>query len=872
MQKIDITYNPYKMETTFLINGVDVCNNVEEYGQFKEFIDTHTPLQTWIEPIPYKRWKGIVNELKADDEGFDTLDFHFHGRKIDFEDLRRTCESENVSRKNKLEILYSHDTILSDEKLAQNIDVVMEALLSERFAKLVREQGVESKVFEDYQDLEENYQKAKQKEFKIVFAGLYSSGKSTILNSLIRHNVLPTSDKTCTAKTCRIRHNSKLKSSITLECFDKAGNVVVPKETFDNDKDCLERFWQITPLGASTSVPENVDVIELSMDLSHLYPSKEMEKTFTIVIIDTPGCNSRKKSSQLISDGMDNETLDNTDKQLALETITSGDREMVVVCADAQDYDDESIGDFLKAIHEASREDVGDFNDRFLFVLNKCDALKFSRDEKIFESKNDFADYLMDTKRWGIKQTSLKFVPRVFMISAYNFFTLNQGVSHFSDDEIAESEEKQNLFDAYDDFYKKVVKRKNSNYFLSQTCDVPDYRKKQYEEEFEATLETDEDKALKIQTGICCIEGAIQDYIERYAYPLKVRALMGTFDQLLDSVKDFSTVQAAIIKDRIDNLGKDISEKEEVEKQKESEEDKKAKLQNLSEQVGRQKKKIKNINLNVSQLQKIREDIDVKVETDPNILTVRHTIDKVRLTDRQVQDLVINISQIFIDSWNDIDNVFTKITKEYKDKIVYICDTLNQIAIELQQYNIFGYNFSSSLALKKAQIKDAHSLEETINNTRETKKEITEETKRNPIKDIKYNKWQIFKRLNQWLEDDVIIEKRENLYYEYDLSELNRYVTDMSGELKQLSTDAQNDYITEIENMKKGAAKMADDVVKDISSVVNKISDYKKKVDLLGNNIDKLQKEVDESNDTIDWLNQLAENIHKGGLVNEQNI
>ena len=148
------------------------------------------------------------------------------------------------------------------------------------FAGLVNAQGTESTVYKDYQKLEENYKRTKQKDFKIVFAGLYSSGKSTILNSIIRHNVLPTSDKTCTAKTCRIRHDGTLKNSITLECFDKAGNTVVPKETFKTDEECLERFWKITPLGSSVSVPKNVDVIELSMDLSHLYPSKEMEKAF----------------------------------------------------------------------------------------------------------------------------------------------------------------------------------------------------------------------------------------------------------------------------------------------------------------------------------------------------------------------------------------------------------------------------------------------------------------------------------------------------------------------------------------------------------------------------------------------------------------
>lgn len=150
MQKIKIKYDPYKMETSMSVDGIDVCSDVEEYAQFKEFISTNTPLQTWIEPIPYKSWDGIVNELKSDEEGFDTIELHFEGRKIDFEDLKRTCESENASRKTPLEITYYHDVVYSDEKLAENIDYVMTNLLSERFAGLVNAQGTESTVYKDY--------------------------------------------------------------------------------------------------------------------------------------------------------------------------------------------------------------------------------------------------------------------------------------------------------------------------------------------------------------------------------------------------------------------------------------------------------------------------------------------------------------------------------------------------------------------------------------------------------------------------------------------------------------------------------------------------------------------------------------------------
>lgn len=869
MQKIEITYNPYKMETVLLVDGVNVCDSIEDYGQFKEFIETHTPLQTWIEPIPYKNWKGIVDELKDDEEGFDILEFHFHGRSIDFNDLKRVCEIENEKRSYQLDLSFEHDTIISDEKLAQNIDVIMDSLLSERFAKLVKEQGEDSSVYIDYQDIEENYQRAKQKEFKIVFAGLYSSGKSTILNSLIRHNVLPTSDKTCTAKTCRICHNSKMKSKITLECYDKEGNVVVPKEIFEDDASCLERFWEITPLGSKESVPETVDVIELCMDLSHLYPSKEMEKAFNLVIIDTPGCNSRKKTAQVELETDDADPLNNTDKKLALEAITNGDREMVVVCADAQDYDDESLGDFLKAIHEASLEDVGDFNDRFLFVLNKCDALKFSRDEKIAESKNDFADYLMDTKRWGIRQTSLKFVPRVFMISAYNFFAIEQGVSQFSEAEIDESEEKQNLSDAYEDYFKKVIKRKNANYFLSQVCDVPDYRKKQYADDFEQSLEKDTDHALELQTGICCIEGAIQDYIARYAYPLKVKNLIETFDLLLESVKEFSDVQATILKKRVEDMGKDTTEREEVEGRKKDEEEKETALRKLKANVESEKNKIGKIHLDMSKLQKVREDMDVKIETDPNIQRVRRAKENEKLTDTELQRLTSEISRIFTGASEDVDKAFAEISKNYKKNIDDICFALNGIAAQLQQFNIYGYNFSSSLAVKKLKTKDAKSLEREVQETKESKSKMVETTKRNPVKDIEYKKWQIFKRISQFFASDTITETKQVSWNEYSLASLKIYITSIYGEFKKLSSDAETDYKNEIDGMKKKASGMADDVVKDINAIVTKIDEYKTRISNLGDNIDVLEKEIAECNETIGWLESLIDNIRKGGLVND---
>jgi GTPase SAR1 family protein len=843
MQKIKIDYNPYTMRTIMMVNGVDVCK-VKDYGQFKDFIDTHTPLQTWIEPVAYKNnWKGIVNELKSDEEGYDILEFHFHGREIDFEDLKKTCETENEKRKYKLDLKFVHDTVISDEDLTQRVDKVMNSLLSNRFAKFVEEQGKESEAYSEYQKLGDNYNKAKQKEFKIVFAGLYSSGKSTILNSLIRHNVLPTSDETCTAKTCKIRHDGGLKNKITLQCFDKEGKVVVKKETFENDVDCLNRFWKITPIGAKKSVPETVDVVELCMDLSHLYPSPKMAEAFNLVLIDTPGSNSSKNAG---------------DMKIALDAITNGDREMVVICASATNYEDNSIGVFLKAIHEAFEEDKGNFNDRFLFVLNRCDELQFNdKDKTIKEKKSNFAGYLMDTKRWGISETSLKFVPRIFMISAYNYFALQQGVFKFTEDEIKGSKEKQNLVTKYKEFHQRVIDWEDKNYFLSQVCDVPDYMKEQYKKEFEESLADNQEYALEIQTGMSCLEGAVKDYIERYAYPLKVRSLIETFDLLLESVKEFKDEQAKILKEYLDEIKKGEDARGEAEKQKEEEEKKETNLQGIKATVEEEKSKIAKIDIK-TKFQKTRKKVDKQIEKNKYIKKARNAHGYKKLDDNEILNLTNNVSLVFEDAWGEVDRAFSEMSKEYKQKTEDICKVLNETADKLLEFDINGYNFSYALALKKIKLRDAESLAKDIQKTKQHR-EYTH--------DVQYEWWQIISKIRKFFNPNL--GKKTDKWDEYSLESLKDYVTEVSDEFVHCTSEAEKSYIENIDGMKKNASKMADDIIRDIETIAKNIDEYKKNIASLGNNIEELNCKIKEQNETIEWLNQLVDDISEGGVTGE---
>ena len=46
--QVEIKYNPYKMETEMRVDGIDVCSDEKNYGDFKRLIKCGTPLQTWI--------------------------------------------------------------------------------------------------------------------------------------------------------------------------------------------------------------------------------------------------------------------------------------------------------------------------------------------------------------------------------------------------------------------------------------------------------------------------------------------------------------------------------------------------------------------------------------------------------------------------------------------------------------------------------------------------------------------------------------------------------------------------------------------------------------------------------------------------------
>ncbi|RHO97339.1 hypothetical protein DW004_14415, partial [Firmicutes bacterium AF36-3BH] len=460
-------------------------------------------------------WDGFVNELVSTDANYG-LSIKFIGRQIDYDDFKRSLEVQNSKRQNPIKLEFRETEIkYEDDKMWGKVREVAEKVKTDRFKKLVDERKGEN-LKAAYEKFPDDYKKAEENEFNILFVGLYSSGKSTILNALIRHDILPTAQKTCTDRICKIKHNEKLKKNQIRLVYQNN------KYNFDNDEECLKKFKEISEKNGDGN-------IEIQVNLSHLYP-KGFENKFKIVLIDTPGVDSGKSS-------MENNGT-NVHKDITLELLKKNNKSMVVFCAEAARYEADSISKFMDDITAQSEKEKGGFKDRYVFLLNKGDNLTFdddakTDDEKIKIKKNAFIDYITDNGK-------RKFVPRIFYISAAVQYWISNVIYNKKNVDSGNNTEMRALEDSYDRFNKIIAKYKDKKYYFAKYADVPGYRKEEYENKFNAEMKKDDKtKAVEIQCGMIAFEDAIKDYIERYAFPIKIQSMLETYEYILDDVSKF---------------------------------------------------------------------------------------------------------------------------------------------------------------------------------------------------------------------------------------------------------------------------------------------------------------------------------------------
>ena len=835
--EVVIKYDPYHKATYMTVDGLDVTAVPDSagYGKFRKQIEKKVPvpIQTWLE----KRgeWRGILNELISE-QSSDNLTFNFSGRKIDFDDLKHACESQNEERGNfRCNLKFNLEYEITDEQMARNIEEVVKTLQSDRFKKLVDEcnqLGFDKELGEKYKNFKADYDRARNAEFTITVAGIFSSGKSTIINSLIRHKALPVSQDTCTKKICKIRDNPEIKSNELnlLICGDdkklKKKVVFSDADKAVNDKKCSELIESIKADSGYTILEAN---------LGHLYPNEKSREMFKLVIIDTPGTDSNESD-----DGKGH----NADEDIALDAVFKSNGDMVILSIKAADVDSGGLTRLVGGISKKFDKDSDVYNDRFLFVVNQCDQRQFTLENTTTDFINRYRAKLKDVTG------NNSFNPKIFPLCAAVPTYLYAG------DKLCAK--------GANDFYKYIYGAEsgtfiechtdpNPNYYFSQYCDVPQYRKIRYAARFNKIKDSDKGGALLIQSGFVCLEDAIKDYIERFAYPIRMQRILKAYETIPVSVINCIRAQEAALMDAKESLGtarNEVKVAEKKEKEKEEEKGKADKLAKAKSVIEELKKKIDDCNYDEDELYFASIDFDTSVLRICKPYEKEMEYEEAKMALKEIQEKVQSEMTAYSNKVRDIG-------KKYFEKINTVTSLIEVELDKLKRAGIFdfgGFDFSESETFSGGF--DFNFDDFDINDY------AWHETKRihNPEKDAYCSFWDLFGHIKKAFAKETIEVTEHKANMKSCLSQLcrtiiaqtDRYKTDVCASYKKHNADVKNAVIAQLNKID---ARHNDSF--------KKITQYKDTVKNSYATVEALQEKIRTIESELQWLDEFINKAKK---------
>lgn len=487
MKEIFIKYNPYKVETTVTIDG----NPVKKESEFNV---EDKRLQEWIESLP---------EMLQEECNTRSYKIIFHGTELDYEDLLSVVAE---AREKGMEIETEHIQAKEIKDKEKAIREIFEEIQNGPFDELRQP------------DVKKAFELAESEEFPVNVVATMSAGKSTLINSLLRQNMMPAKQEACTATITEIKDNGK--EYFSAKAYDQNGRLleVHPELSLDVMK--------------SLNDNQAVSVIRAEGDI----PFVDSEDV-ALVLVDTPGPNNSR---------------DKTHKEATYRMLSESSKTLVLYILNATQLAVNDDNNLLDDVAESMSVGGKQSKDRFIFVVNKLDDFKKGQDS--VEAAIDKTRKYLEDK--GIKN------PNIYPASALTALDVRTTlrdvrVVGYSEDELDE------LDDEILGMISKVKKiNKNQELHLERYAPLTPSMKGKISAELEKASElaaerndadicSDGMKQLAlIHSGIVPIEEAIKMYVQKYAKTAKIKNIVDTFLKKLESAKSFENTKQEIANNR----------------------------------------------------------------------------------------------------------------------------------------------------------------------------------------------------------------------------------------------------------------------------------------------------------------------------------
>lgn len=482
MVKVQISYNPYTVNTDLWLNGKMIEKSVSPLAYV-----SNKRLQEWIEPKG--SWPGVFKALRTC-TGEHQIQIEFIGTFGDFEDL--------TYAKDKFGNCFKTITLIhKNKKTAKDADPYQKMLkLKDLYLKLQEGPVEELKT----PDIQENFNAAINSDFKIVIVAPMSSGKSTLINSIIGRDLLPAVNQATTAVITTIKDNDQY-NDFHVTAADKYGNIVANNEIASPERISELNFMK------DPNDHENKEALIHLIQLEGPIPNLPSDMLNT-VFVDTPGGNNSQNAEH---ERMMDEAINDENKSLILYVFNG---------AQLGTNDSNLI---LKKIANAMQNNTNgkQSRDRFLFVANRMDEFDVAKEpyEEVIE--NTILPQLASN---GITE------PNLFLASAQTAKLIRKTAN------------KEKLSETEEDNLETLVKRFNrSTRILPKYASLNSSDRNELialAEEYAAAGENantlketikNKYKAAEINSGIPAIELAIKEYLEKYAIAIKIKTAHDTF-------------------------------------------------------------------------------------------------------------------------------------------------------------------------------------------------------------------------------------------------------------------------------------------------------------------------------------------------------
>lgn len=444
-------------------------NGVELGDKSKFHSKKNERLQMFLSPNKNAEWLGLPEEIvHACNDKYITL--LFKGRQIDYDDLNLCIKEYNKLGEANIKLRAKYTK--NDNNIIEELDKIVADIKKRNLPDFKKKNKSGKDIFEAYDEVKNN-------QFDISVIATMSSGKSTLINALLNTELLPSKNEACTATIARIYDDDTV-DGFKAVCYNEAGNEVYPWAPVDRE------------LMNEYNSDEKVKYIDIIGKIAGIDGSK-----MKLCLRDTPGPNNAR----------------NEHHGELTDSMIRDKNSVILYVMNATQFGINDDKNLLQLISNEMKKTGKQSHDRFIFVINKCDEWDEAKDGDLSNLIRNVTEYL---EGFDILN------PIIIPISALTSLVLRKKINGVK---LTRAENKiYNNSDQYLDY--------EDLHFEKYATLTPTVRKKMENELELGQQYNDDESQILVHTGIRALEETINEYIDKYAYPIKIA----------DSIKDIRDI------------------------------------------------------------------------------------------------------------------------------------------------------------------------------------------------------------------------------------------------------------------------------------------------------------------------------------------